>query len=179
MNRAAVVLALLAVPACKQAPAQTPSTLAPPPALAPAPPPPPRPAAPAEERIPHFTAKLVRAGGQEVDFDSHKLLRPTVFLFVGTTCPATRDYAERFRDLEKSYTGKADFVFVYPNRTDTPEAKRAFHKETGFTSPLLDDAGARIARLLGARRTSEVHLFDREGKRLFRGASTTAAGRSG
>jgi hypothetical protein len=125
------------------------------------------------DRVPQFTATLVNVSGAEpkkTDFDSHATPRATAYVFVGTTCPATKDYLERMRDLEKTYGGKkVDFVFIYPNRPDTSDAKLAFHKDAKLTSPMVDDQGAKLALALGAKRTSEVVLTDKGGVILFRG----------
>lgn len=96
--------------------------------------------------------------------------RPTAYVFLGTTCPATARYVDRLKALEQRYRGKVDFLFVYPNRTDSPQAKAAFHKEKGFAGPMIDDQGGKLAKELGAQRTSEVVLVDRKGKVVYRGA---------
>lgn len=124
------------------------------------------------ERIPAFTAPLLGADGKPAGrIDSHGTGHATVYLFVGTRCPATRAYVARIRELERTYGAKGvAFVFVYPNRDDTLEAKLAFHRQSGFRGPLVDDQGARVARLLGARRTSEILVAARDGVLLYRGA---------
>src|SRR5574341_2610933 len=81
--------------------------------------------APIGERVPQFAAQLIDVSGEQpkpADFDSHKTQRPTVYIFVGTTCPATAAYVERLRALEKTYGEKGvDFIYLYPNRDDAPE----------------------------------------------------------
>jgi peroxiredoxin len=150
------------------------------PATAPAAQPAPeKPAAPAAgtgsnvgDRIPAFEATLVDAtGAEQGTFDSHAVDSPVAYVFLGTQCGSTRMYLERVRAIEASYSEKGvEFVYVYPNKTDASEAKRSFHGEHQLAGPLIDDQNARIAKLLGASKTSEVVLTNREGTIVYRGA---------
>jgi peroxiredoxin len=131
------------------------------------------------DKIPSFTAKAVDLSGAEpktADVDSQKLARTTVYLFVGTQCPTTQAYVDRLRALEQEYDAKGiDFVYVYPNRTDTSEAKSAFHKERKLAGAMIDDEGAAIAKTLGAQRTAEAVVVGRDGEILYRGAIDDSA----
>ena len=123
--------------------------------------------------IPKVTATgsvLTAAEPRTLQIDSHKTKHPTAYVFVGTTCPATRRYLERMKALETAYQGKVDFVFVYPNRTDSSADKGRFHRDARLVSPMIDDQGAQIAKTLGASRTSEVLLAAKNGILLYRGA---------
>jgi len=113
------------------------------------------------ERIPRFTSG---------DFDSHATERPTAYLFLGNGCPATRAYADRIRALDGAYAGKVDFVYLYPNKTDKAADKRAHHKALGVKGLFIDDEQARIAKLVGAARTTEVLVVDKHGTIVYRGA---------
>jgi thiol-disulfide isomerase/thioredoxin len=123
--------------------------------------------------LPQFTAELVDLSGTKPvkkKFDSHRATGTWVYVFLGTTCPASRAYVERFRDLERTYQPKGvSFVYVYPDRTDTSEAKVQFHRQGGFTGPMIDDQGGQVARTLQARRGSETLLVGKDRKILFRG----------
>jgi hypothetical protein len=63
-----------------------------------------------------------------------------------------------------------DFVYVYPNKTDSAAGKVAFHKEKQLAGALVDDQGARIAALLRAQRTAEAFVVDRDHKLVYHGA---------
>ena len=102
--------------------------------------------------------------------DSAKLTRPTLYVFLGTTCPTTAKYLDRLAELEKNFSRRVAFVYLYPNANDTPAAKKTFHGQHRLGGVLIDDQGARIATLLGAQKTSEVILVDRKGRILYRGA---------
>jgi hypothetical protein len=123
--------------------------------------------------IPKVTATatvLTAATPRTLELDSHATKRPTAYVFVGTKCPATKKYLDRMKALETAYRGKVDFVFVYPNRTDTSAEKVEFHRHAGLASPMIDDAGAPVAKALGATRTSEVLLAAKDGILVYRGA---------
>jgi peroxiredoxin len=124
------------------------------------------------QRLPQFTAPAIDvASGKTVEFDSRKTTRPTIYIFVGTHCPATGAYAERLTELEKSYASKGvEFVYLYPNREDTQEAAVAFQKEKKFTGRLIHDQGAQLARLFKAQRTSELFLVNKDGVIVYHGA---------
>ncbi len=125
------------------------------------------------QQLPQFTAQLTDLSGgkpKAVEFDSHKIKRPTVFIFVGTHCATTAGYTERMGQLERAYHPKGvDFVYLYPNREDTAEIQRAFHTEKKLGGTLIDDQGARLAKLLAARRTTEVFLVNKDGTIVFHG----------
>ncbi len=123
------------------------------------------------EPIAAFTAEVIPpGGGTPAAIDSRKVTRPTAYVFLGTTCPTTESYGERLKSLEKIYGDKADFVYLYPNSTDTVAAKRKYHATKGFSRGWVDDQGGRVAKLLGARRTSEVVLTDARANVVYHGA---------
>jgi hypothetical protein len=125
-------------------------------------------------RVPRFQAKVVDLSGTEAktrDFDSHVQPKVTAYVFVGTTCPATGAYVDRMRELERTYRPNGvEFVYVYPNRTDSSDAKTEFHKTARLAGSMIDDQGGKVARALAAQRTSEVVLVGKDGRILYRGA---------
>ncbi len=126
------------------------------------------------QHIPAFTAQAMDLGvdpPRTSTVDSSKTNRNTVYIFVGTTCPATNAYAERFKQLAETYSPKGiDFVYLYPNRNDTPEAKRDFHKTKQLGGRMIDDQGGKLAQEFRAQRTSELFLADKQGKIVYHGA---------
>jgi peroxiredoxin len=124
------------------------------------------------QRLPQFTALAIDvSSGKTVEFDSHKTTRPTIYIFIGTHCPATSAYAERLTELEKTYGPRGvEVVYFYPNNEDTKEAAAAFHKEKKFTGRLIHDQGAQLARLFKAQRTTELFLVNKDGVIVYHGA---------
>ena len=127
-----------------------------------------RAASPGDE-IPRFEATAVK-GGKSLTVVSSRRSRPTVYLFVGTQCDATAAYLGRMRELERAYADRVDFVYLYPNRTESSQQKLAFHQEKQLTGAAIDDRGARIARLLDAHRTAETFVVRRDGRIAYHGA---------
>ena len=139
----------------------------------------PPPAAPATgtevgQHIPAFTAQVVDVSKnppKTSDFDSAKQDHVTAYIFVGTTCPATAAYSDRFKELERAYGKKGVvFLYIYPNRNDSRDQKLAFHQQRQFAGRLIDDQDARLAHLFQAKRTSELFLTDEHGVIIYHGA---------
>jgi hypothetical protein len=122
------------------------------------------------EILPKLTLEVTRPGSKP------KKVKVTAYVFLGTSCPTTARYIDRFKELEQGYGKKGvEFIYLYPNKTDSSEAKRAFHEQKGLAGSMVDDRGAEIAKLVKAGNTSEVLLVDKAGVLLFRGAVDDAA----
>jgi hypothetical protein len=135
------------------------------------------PAAPIEpgQTMPAFerqaTALAPDGSPSTVAISSRKTQRPTAYMFVGTRCNTTGKYLGRIAALEKQYAGKVDFVYLYPNKTDSSDEKQAFHKRHQLRGPMIDDQGGAVAHgLLGGRRTAELVLADKAGVVVYTGA---------
>ena len=121
------------------------------------------------DKVPRFEATAVK-DGRSLTVDSSRRSRPTVYLFVGTQCAATAAYIDRMRELERAYADRVDFIYLYPNRTESSKDKLAFHQEKKLGGPAIDDQGARIARLLDAHRTAETFVVGSDGRIAYHGA---------
>ena len=127
------------------------------------------------QSIPAFEREGIAFGpdgaASTVAISSRKTERPTAYLFLGTRCETTAMYLTRMAALEKQYAGRVDFVYLYPNKTDSREEKQAFHRKHQLRGPMVDDQGAAVAHgLLGGRRTAELVLADKAGVVLYTGA---------
>src|SRR5262245_42864538 len=57
----------------------------------------------------------------------------TCYVFVGVKCGATPGYVKRMKALETEFRGKGvDFVYVFPNKTESMDEKLAWHEQQGF-----------------------------------------------
>jgi hypothetical protein len=121
------------------------------------------------DEVPVFEADLITPKGNK-KFHSNKQKMPTAFVFIGCRCGGTNAYAPRMKDLAAAYGKLVQFVFVYPNRSDSAADQEAFHRSYGVTSARIDDRGAKIAQLLGVARTSELILVDKKGRLAYRGS---------
>lgn len=124
-------------------------------------------------RVPAFSVQLLDISGPEPKaepFDSAKTKRLTAYIMVGTRCPTTAAYAERFAAAQREYAGKGvDFVYIYANREDTKDEKIGFHRTNGLGGRLVVEGGGGIARQFGAKRTTEIFLANAEGTVVFHG----------
>ena len=101
----------------------------------------------------------------EVDSD-HVL----VLAFLGTECPLAKLYAPRLVDLHEEFSGRSvRFWGIDSNRQDSMAELEHFARVYGIAFPLLRDPGNRVADLLGAKRTPEVFVLDRNRRIRYRG----------
>jgi hypothetical protein len=116
------------------------------------------------EPMPAFTAKVVQT------IDSTKPVGVTVYMTLGVNCPATPKYTDRVKELERAYMSKGvNFVYIYPNKTESSEAKANFHAKSAYAGGWVDDEGARITKLLEGKKTSEAFVVGKDGKIAYRG----------
>jgi hypothetical protein len=115
-------------------------------------------------KIPAFTAQAMSS------VDSQSTPVPTVYMIVGVKCSATPRYEKRFKAVEDEFRAKGvDFVWVFPNKTETKEEKAGWMKKVGLKGPWIDDEGAKITKALECKNTAQAILADKGGKILFRG----------
>lgn len=120
-----------------------------------------------------FASPAVRFDGDtatDVTVDTGTGNQPTAIVFLGTACGATQRSIERLRGLESTHGPTlVDWIYVYPNTTDSAAAKRRFHRDSRLRGPMVDDRDGTIARRLGGQQTAEVLLVDVDGTLLYRG----------
>lgn len=96
------------------------------------------------------------------DFEQSQLL---VVAYLGTECPLAKLYASRLQEIGDAYAPQGVAVIgVMSNRQDSIAEIAAFARRHGVEFPLLKDAGNRLADAMGAERTPEVFVLDRERK---------------
>jgi hypothetical protein len=115
-------------------------------------------------KIPAFQATAVST------VVSNDVKVPTVYMIIGVNCGATPGYEKRFRALEDEFRSKGvDFFWVFPNKTETLEAKQGWMKKLGLKGPMIDDTGAAITKALECKNTAQAIFTDKDGNILFRG----------
>lgn len=115
-------------------------------------------------KIPAFKAQAVAL------VDSHDAKVPTVYMVIGVKCGSTPAYEKRFKAVEDEFRSKGvDFVWVFPNKTESLEEKQGWMKKLGLKGPMIDDTGAAIAKALECKNTSQAILTDKDGNIVFRG----------
>ncbi len=86
-----------------------------------------------------------------------------VVVFLGTECPLAKLYAGRVDQLAKLYEEKGVRVIaVMSNRQDSIAEIAAFARQQELTIPVLKDVGNVLADALGAERTPEAFVLDRQ-----------------
>ncbi len=93
-----------------------------------------------------------------------------VVAFVGSECPLARLYAHRLKELARVHAAHSiAFVGVNSNLQDSLEEIERSTKELAIPFPVLKDPGHRLADALGATRTPEVFVLDRQRQVRYRG----------
>ena len=86
-----------------------------------------------------------------------------VLAFLGTECPLAKNYTAKLHELANEFaTQKVAFLGIDANLQDSLTEMAAFARVHGVTFPLLKDNNNVIADRLGAIRTPEVFLLDRD-----------------
>lgn len=91
-------------------------------------------------------------------------------------CPYVQAWEGRMKDIQRDYADRGfRLVAVSSNDAerypaDSFEAMQARAREQGFNFDYLYDEDQGVARALGAERTPEVFLFDRDRRLVYHGA---------
>ena len=86
-----------------------------------------------------------------------------VVAFVGTECPLAKLYGPRLAELAAKYGPRGvAFVGIDSNRQDSLSAIAAYARTSGIEFPLLKDLKNAVAGELGATRTPEVFVLDKD-----------------
>jgi peroxiredoxin len=93
-----------------------------------------------------------------------------VVAFLGVECPLAKQYAAKLEAALADLSEQGvSVVGVMSNRQDSLAEIGAFARRQSISFPLLKDAGNQLADRLGAERTPEVFLLDRERMVRYRG----------
>jgi peroxiredoxin len=86
-----------------------------------------------------------------------------VIAFLGTECPLARLYGPRLAQLAAKYEAQGvTFLAIDANRQDSLAEMAAYARNADVKFPFLKDAGNVVADRLGAVRTPEVFLLDKD-----------------
>lgn len=125
------------------------------------------------DKVPSFTATAWDMTGEtpkSTEFDSLKISQITVVGIQGVKCPATTAYEDRLRELETTFRKKGvEFVYFYPNRPESDELKRTYHKNQKLAGGLILDAKGTLTQSFGSDKSSDFYVFGKDGKLIYRG----------
>ena len=112
--------------------------------------------------------RLLDVTGKEHVFAPGATAAPVVLAWTADDCPMAKVYAPRLRSLVTEFAPRGVRFFLIDSSSDaTAEKLRAPAK--GDTPVICDERGE-LARLAGARSTTEVIVLDRDGGVAYRGA---------
>jgi peroxiredoxin len=114
------------------------------------------------DRVDDFTLK----GTDGKDYKLSDALNKSsyiVIMFWSTECPFVQAYTDRINKLADDYRIKAvTFWAINSNNTESMEDAKTHAAEKGYPFPVLKDVNNIIADKLGATRTPEVFLLDKQ-----------------
>lgn len=93
-----------------------------------------------------------------------------VVMFWSVQCPFVQAYTDRINTLANEYSSKGiTFWAVNANSTESMNEVKAHAREKGYPFPVLKDANNVVADMLGATRTPEVFLIDKDREIVYHG----------
>lgn len=95
--------------------------------------------------------------------------RLAVLIFVRTDCPISNRYAPLLQQLNETYSSKAKFWLVYPDKKTSAAEIHEHLKQYRYTIAALRDANHSLVKLSGATITPEAAVFDARGQLLYHG----------
>lgn len=103
--------------------------------------------------------------------------RAVVFAFSGIGCPLVNLYAPKLERISNDYAHQGvRFFWVNSNSQDTVEELGEEVEKFGISFPAVKDEGNKIADLLGAERTTEVFVIDKQRAIRYQGRIDTQYG---
>ncbi|MGD9723808.1 MAG: redoxin domain-containing protein [Pirellulales bacterium] len=124
--------------------------------------------APIGTKVENFT--LNDYHGQPHALDQLSQGKPVALVFLGTECPLCKLYAPRLNELAKEYAAKGVvFVGIDPNRQDAATEIAAYARIHEIKFPILKDLKQKVADQVGAKRTPEVVVLDKDRAIQYRG----------
>ena len=120
------------------------------------------------------TAQLSTKG--VVDLDGHPANpflnangKIVVLLFIRTDCPISNRYTPTIQEMSAHFAKQAEFVLVYPIRSESAEQIRKHLKEYGYKLPALRDPELQLVRAAQVKVTPEAAVFSADGRLLYHG----------
>jgi len=115
---------------------------------------------PIGKKVANFSLPDFHGKTRSLDDYKDKLV---VLAFVGTECPLAKSYAPRLRDLAAEFEKQGVvFLGVDANMQDSLTEIGTYARIHGLTFPMLKDNNNELADQVGAVRTPEVFLLDKD-----------------
>ena len=118
-------------------------------------------AAVAPRKVDSFSLQDYRGAQRSLGELSGK--QATVIAFLGTECPLAKTYGPRLAELAAKYASQGvAFVGIDANRQDSIAEIGAYARTCGIEFPILKDLDNAVTDKLGATRTPEVFVLDKD-----------------
>lgn len=116
---------------------------------------------PVGRKVENFRLRDYRGAERSLhEFAAHDLV---VLAFMGTECPVAKLYGPRLAALAKEFESRGvAFIGINANQQDSISTIAQYAKTHGLSFPILKDVGNMLADQLGAQRTPEVFVLDRQ-----------------
>ncbi|MFO7768143.1 MAG: redoxin domain-containing protein [bacterium] len=119
---------------------------------------------------PDFTLTDVLDGSEVSLSASREDHRYTIVLWIATECPYSNACNDDYQAICDRYGDRGVGVLaINSNSSETADEVARHASEQGFTFPVLDDPGNRVADAYGATFTPELWIVDAGGKTVFHG----------
>lgn len=120
------------------------------------------------EKMPDFSLKGI--DGKEYKLAEVLEKGPAVLIFSSQECPYSRKADPLLSKLYKSYKDKGvTFLSIDSHATTTPEEIKEYAEKTELTYVVLKDEGNKYADAVGAQRTPEIFIVNKDGLLVYHG----------
>jgi peroxiredoxin len=93
-----------------------------------------------------------------------------VLIFVSTQCPNVKIYDSRINDIANEYQAKGFVIWgINSNSTEPVEDVKQHSVDVNYNFPVLKDMNNTVADMLGATKTPEVFVIDKNRVVLYHG----------
>lgn len=101
--------------------------------------------------------------GKRVSLDDFETAEVVAIVFLGTECPLAKLYGPRLTEIQNRYADQGvQILGINANSQDSLTELAAYVQRHKIGFPVLKDVGNRVADAMGAERTPEVFLLDRD-----------------
>ena len=108
--------------------------------------------------------------GNEVSLSDYADSNAVAIVYLGTECPLAKLYGNRLTELQQKYAEKGvQVIGINSNTQDGVRELQAYVHRHDIAFPMLKDPGNRVADAMGAERTPEVFLINKERQVVYHG----------
>lgn len=107
-------------------------------------------------------ASVFSQQGTDHDRNAARLLSPdkvVVMVFLRRDCPVSSRYAPVIQQISKTYSDRAKFFLVFPDKTDSAEDIQKYLSDYHYSLPAFPDPEHMLAKLGHVQITPEVAVF--------------------